>query len=167
MEIPANALLVNDTVMSTNLVHDGVKIGTVEHLMSALAGLGIDNAVIEVSAAEIPIMDGSAGPFVFLLQAAGIIEQRAQEFNRGHGQSVRQLGGGDQDKSIRETRVSTLDLSVQKEMARHRFALTVAVCLNRRSTVIRPKSTCLIRNTSELPRLCGHAPWVTDRGRRR
>jgi UDP-3-O-[3-hydroxymyristoyl] N-acetylglucosamine deacetylase len=77
VEIPANALLVNDTVMSTNLVRDGVKIGTVEHLMSAMAGLGIDNAIVEVSAAEIPIMDGSAGPFVFLLQAAGIIEQHA------------------------------------------------------------------------------------------
>ena len=77
VEIPANALLVNDTVMSTNLVKDGVKVGTVEHLMSAMAGLGIDNAVVEVSAAEIPIMDGSAGPFVFLLQAAGIIEQNA------------------------------------------------------------------------------------------
>ncbi len=77
IDIPAKALSVTDTVMSTNLVKDGIKVGTVEHLMSALAGLGIDNAIIEVSAPEIPIMDGSAGPFVFLLQAAGIIEQPA------------------------------------------------------------------------------------------
>ncbi|MDO9177346.1 MAG: UDP-3-O-acyl-N-acetylglucosamine deacetylase [Agitococcus sp.] len=77
VDVPANALLVNETTMSSNLIKDGVKIGTVEHLMSALAGLGIDNALIEVSSPEIPIMDGSAGPFVFLLQAAGIIEQNA------------------------------------------------------------------------------------------
>lgn len=77
VEIPSNALLVNETTMSSNLIKDGVKVGTVEHLMSALAGLGIDNAIIEVSSAEIPIMDGSAGPFVFLIKAAGIIEQHA------------------------------------------------------------------------------------------
>ena len=63
--------------MSSNLIKDGVKIGTVEHLMSALAGLGVDNAIIEVSSPEIPIMDGSAGPFVFLIRAAGMIEQHA------------------------------------------------------------------------------------------
>lgn len=77
VDIPANALLVRDTVMSSNLVVGDAKVGTVEHLMSALAGLGIDNAVIDVSAPEIPIMDGSAGPFVFLIQAAGIMEQDA------------------------------------------------------------------------------------------
>lgn len=72
VDIPANALFVQDTVMSSNLVQGEVKIGTVEHLMSALAGMGIDNLIIEVSAAEIPIMDGSALPFVELLQQAGL-----------------------------------------------------------------------------------------------
>ncbi len=77
VEIPAKALLVNETTMSSNLEHDGARIGTVEHLMSALAGLGIDNLMIDVSAAEVPIMDGSSGPFVFLIQTAGIVEQAA------------------------------------------------------------------------------------------
>lgn len=77
VDIPANALLVQDTIMSSNLVQGDVKIGTVEHLLSALAGMGIDNILIEVSAAEIPIMDGSAGPFIYLLQQAGLAEQDA------------------------------------------------------------------------------------------
>ncbi len=66
---------VSDTRLSTTLEKDDVKISTVEHLMSAFAGLGIDNAYVELSAPEVPIMDGSAGPFVFLLQSAGISEQ--------------------------------------------------------------------------------------------
>jgi UDP-3-O-[3-hydroxymyristoyl] N-acetylglucosamine deacetylase len=66
---------VGETKLSTTLVRDGIKVSTVEHLLSALAGLGIDNAIIDVSAAEVPIMDGSAGPFVFLLQSAGVVEQ--------------------------------------------------------------------------------------------
>jgi UDP-3-O-[3-hydroxymyristoyl] N-acetylglucosamine deacetylase len=66
---------VGETKLSTTLVREGVKVSTVEHLLSALAGLGIDNAIVDVSAAEVPIMDGSAGPFVFLLQSAGVIEQ--------------------------------------------------------------------------------------------
>jgi UDP-3-O-[3-hydroxymyristoyl] N-acetylglucosamine deacetylase len=77
MTIPARAENVGDTTLSTALVKDGVRISTVEHLLSALAGLGIDNAIIDVSAAEVPIMDGSAGPFVFLIQSAGIEEQSA------------------------------------------------------------------------------------------
>jgi len=68
---------VGETMLSTTLVKDGVKVATIEHLLSALAGLGIDNAIIDVSAAEVPIMDGSAGPFVFLLQSAGVMEQDA------------------------------------------------------------------------------------------
>ncbi|RLA24277.1 MAG: UDP-3-O-[3-hydroxymyristoyl] N-acetylglucosamine deacetylase [Gammaproteobacteria bacterium] len=68
---------VGDTQLSTCLVQDGVRISTVEHLLSAIAGLGIDNACIDVSAPEVPIMDGSAGPFVFLLQSAGVEEQDA------------------------------------------------------------------------------------------
>ncbi|MCX7095200.1 MAG: UDP-3-O-acyl-N-acetylglucosamine deacetylase [Methylobacter sp.] len=66
---------VGETMLSTTLVAGDVKISTIEHLLSAFAGLGIDNAIIDVSAAEVPIMDGSAGPFVFLLQSAGVEEQ--------------------------------------------------------------------------------------------
>lgn len=77
MEIPARAEYVGDTTLSTTLVKDGVRISTVEHLLSAMAGMGIDNAYIDLSASEVPIMDGSAGPFVFLLQSAGIVEQSA------------------------------------------------------------------------------------------
>lgn len=75
--IKADPLNVSDTRMSTTLEKDGVKISTVEHLMAAFAGLGIDNAFVDVTAPEVPIMDGSAGPFVFLLQSAGIEEQAA------------------------------------------------------------------------------------------
>ena len=75
--IPAKAENVGDTQLSTTLIQDGVRISTVEHLLSAIAGLGIDNIYIDVSASEVPIMDGSAGPFVFLLQSAGIEEQDA------------------------------------------------------------------------------------------
>jgi UDP-3-O-[3-hydroxymyristoyl] N-acetylglucosamine deacetylase len=75
VEIAARAENVGDTRLSTTLVQDGVRISTVEHLLSAMAGLGIDNAIIDLSAAEVPIMDGSAGPFVFLLQSAGVQEQ--------------------------------------------------------------------------------------------
>ena len=77
VEITARAENVGETTLSTTLVQDGVKVSTVEHLLSAMAGLGIDNAYVEVSAAEVPIMDGSAGPFVFLIQSAGIEEQDA------------------------------------------------------------------------------------------
>ncbi|QSX30401.1 UDP-3-O-acyl-N-acetylglucosamine deacetylase [Shewanella cyperi] len=78
VEIPAKADQVRETTMCTALVNDeGVRISTIEHLFAALAGLGIDNAIIEVDAPEIPIMDGSASPFVFLLQTAGIQEQAA------------------------------------------------------------------------------------------
>lgn len=68
---------VGETMLSTTLVKNGVKVATVEHLLSAMAGLGVDNAIVDVSAAEVPIMDGSAGPFVFLLQSAGVTEQNA------------------------------------------------------------------------------------------
>ncbi len=77
VEIAARAENVGDTRLSTTLAKDGTRIATVEHLLSALAGLGIDNAYVDVSAAEVPIMDGSAGPFVFLIQSAGIQEQNA------------------------------------------------------------------------------------------
>ncbi len=73
--IEATPQNVGETMLSTTLVAGDVKISTIEHLLSAFAGLGIDNAIIDVSAAEVPIMDGSAGPFVFLLQSAGVEEQ--------------------------------------------------------------------------------------------
>lgn len=77
VEIRALASNVGETTMSTTLVNGEVKVDTVEHLLSAMAGLGIDNAYVELSAPEVPIMDGSAGPFVFLLQSAGLEEQEA------------------------------------------------------------------------------------------
>ena len=75
--IDARPEYVGETLLSTTLIKQGVKVATVEHLLSALAGLGIDNAIVDVSASEVPIMDGSAGPFVFLLQSAGVEEQDA------------------------------------------------------------------------------------------
>ena len=77
VDIPAKPEYVGDTRLSTSLCKDGVKISTIEHLLSAFAGFGIDNAYIDLSADEVPIMDGSAGPFVFLIQSVGIEEQNA------------------------------------------------------------------------------------------
>lgn len=77
VEIAARTENVGDTRLSTTLIKEQVRIATVEHLLSALAGLGIDNAYVDLSASEVPIMDGSAGPFVFLIQSAGIEEQNA------------------------------------------------------------------------------------------
>ena len=83
VDIEARAENVGDTMLGTTLVNGDVKVSTVEHLLSAFAGLGVDNAFVDVSAAEVPIMDGSAGPFVFLLQSAGITEQaRPKRFVR-------------------------------------------------------------------------------------
>lgn len=84
VDVKVEPSLVNDTRLSSTLVTDtGVRIGTIEHLMSAFAGLGIDNLVVEVTAAEMPIMDGSAAPFIYLLQSAGIEEQpNAKRFIR-------------------------------------------------------------------------------------
>ncbi len=77
VEIEAKAENVGDTTLSTTLVNGEVRVSTVEHLLSAMAGMGIDNAYIDLNAPEVPIMDGSAGPFVFLIQSAGIQEQNA------------------------------------------------------------------------------------------
>lgn len=77
VEIKADPHKVGDTALSTTLVQDGVRVATIEHLMSALAGLGIDNLYVDLTASEVPIMDGSAGPFAFLVQSAGIAEQNA------------------------------------------------------------------------------------------
>jgi len=77
VELLARPENVGDTRLSTTLVKDGVRVSTVEHLLSAMAGIGVDNAYVDISAPEVPIMDGSAGPFVFLIQSAGIEEQNA------------------------------------------------------------------------------------------
>lgn len=83
VDVPATSENVSDTRMSTTIEKDGTRISTVEHLMSAFAGLGIDNAYVDLTAPEVPIMDGSAGPFVFLIQSAGIEEQNvAKKFIR-------------------------------------------------------------------------------------
>ena len=76
-EFQARADLVHDTRLSTCMEYNGVRIATIEHLMSALAGLGIDNVGVEMNGSEVPIMDGSAGTFIVLLQSAGIVEQSA------------------------------------------------------------------------------------------
>ena len=77
VDIPARVAHVSETTLGTTLAHAGASIATVEHLLSAFAGLGIDNCFIDLTAGEVPIMDGSAGPFVFLLQSAGIENQAA------------------------------------------------------------------------------------------
>ena len=83
VDIPARATNVTETTLGTTLAAGEAGVSTVEHLMSALAGLGIDNLFVELTAGEVPIMDGSAGPFVFLLQSAGIEEQaKAKRFIR-------------------------------------------------------------------------------------
>jgi UDP-3-O-[3-hydroxymyristoyl] N-acetylglucosamine deacetylase len=77
VDVPASPFKVGETMLGTTLVQGDVKVATVEHLMAAFAGLGIDNAWVDISAPEVPIMDGSAAPFVFLLQSAGIAELNA------------------------------------------------------------------------------------------
>jgi UDP-3-O-[3-hydroxymyristoyl] N-acetylglucosamine deacetylase len=95
IDFPASAMIVGDTRMASTLEHNGAKVSTVEHLMSACAGLGIDNLYVDLTAEEIPIMDGSASSFVFLIQQAGLEEQNAAkkfirvkktvEVREGHG----------------------------------------------------------------------------------
>ena len=77
VDVEARAENVGDTMLGTTLIKGDVRVSTIEHLLSAFAGLGIDNAFVELSAAEVPIMDGSAGPYVFLVQSAGIEEQNS------------------------------------------------------------------------------------------
>ncbi len=96
--IPADARNVGDTRLSSSLEKPGARISTVEHLMSALAGLGIDNLHVDVAGPELPIMDGSAGPFVFLLQSAGLEEQAAPKRYLRVKSSVEVVDG---DKSAR------------------------------------------------------------------
>ena len=95
VDIKAEALQVGDTRLSSCLEGGGVRVATVEHLMSAFAGLGLDNAYVDLTAGEVPIMDGSAGPFIFLIQSAGIEEQNApKRFIR----VLRSVGVKDGDK---------------------------------------------------------------------
>lgn len=75
VDLPAEAMLIQEAFMCSNLVQGEVKVGTIEHLMSAIAGLGIDNLIVEVDASELPIMDGSAGPFIYLLLQGELVEQ--------------------------------------------------------------------------------------------
>lgn len=97
VEVRANPDNVGDTTMSTTLVNGPVRISTVEHLLSALAGLGVDNVIVELTAPEVPIMDGSSGPFVFLIQSAGIVEQdAAKKFIR----IKREVSVSDGDKRV-------------------------------------------------------------------
>jgi|TARA_B110000914_G_scaffold222843_1_gene237104 UDP-3-O-[3-hydroxymyristoyl] N-acetylglucosamine deacetylase len=77
VDVPADARIVGETMLGTTLIKGDAKVSTVEHLMAALAGLGIDNLYVDLSAPEVPIMDGSSAPFVFLLQSAGMTEQNA------------------------------------------------------------------------------------------
>jgi len=77
VDIRAEAVCVGDTMLGTTLVQGRTTVATIEHLMAALAGLGVDNAFVDLSAPEVPIMDGSSAPFVFLLQSAGVVEQSA------------------------------------------------------------------------------------------
>ncbi|MDP6375361.1 MAG: UDP-3-O-acyl-N-acetylglucosamine deacetylase [Pseudomonadales bacterium] len=82
-EVRASAQNVSDTTLSTSLADNGIQIATVEHLLSALWGLGVDNLVVELSSEEVPIMDGSAAPFIYLINTVGLVEQRvAKEFIR-------------------------------------------------------------------------------------
>ncbi len=102
VEIPASAKAVGDTRMASTLDQGGVRIATVEHLMSALAGLGVDNCYVDVDAAEIPIMDGSAASFVFLIRSVGIVEQAAaRRFVRVRKPVEVREGTGDQAKWAR------------------------------------------------------------------
>lgn len=102
VELPATAIGIGDTRMASTLDRDGVKVSTVEHLMSACAGLGIDNLIVDLTAEEIPIMDGSASSFVYLLQQAGMQEQEAaKKFIRLLRPVEVREGSGDAEKWAR------------------------------------------------------------------
>ncbi|HYD80851.1 MAG TPA: UDP-3-O-acyl-N-acetylglucosamine deacetylase [Paucimonas sp.] len=102
VDLPASATMVGDTRLASTLDRNGAKVSTVEHLMSACAGLGIDNLYIDVTAEEIPIMDGSASSFVFLLQQAGLEEQNTpKKFIRVKKPVDVRDGKGDQEKWAR------------------------------------------------------------------
>lgn len=122
VEIPAEAHRVRDTRLSTCLVtDDGVRVATIEHLMSAFAGLGVDNAFVDLTSAEVPIMDGSAGTFIFLLQSAGIEEQpAAKKFIR----IKKEVEARDGDKWVRFEPYGGYKLSFTINFAHPVFAAT-------------------------------------------
>ena len=112
VEIPAAAKYIGDTSLSTCLMKDGHKVATVEHLLSALAGVGIDNVYIDLTAPEVPIMDGSSAPFVFLLQSAGIQEQSAlKQFIKVKRRVM--ITDGDKSVSISPYRGFKVSFSIQ------------------------------------------------------
>ena len=124
-EIPARADLVGETTLSTCLIHNDARVSTIEHLLSAMAGLGVDNAYVDVTAPEIPIMDGSAAPFVFLLQSAGLVEQHApKKFIR----VKREVTVTDGDKSAKFLPLAGLKISFgidfDHPVFKHRAATT-------------------------------------------
>jgi UDP-3-O-[3-hydroxymyristoyl] N-acetylglucosamine deacetylase len=96
--VPAHALNVSNTLMATVIEKNGARVSTVEHLMSAFYGMGIDNAFVDVSGEEVPIMDGSAGTFVFLIQSAGIEEQAAA---KRYVRVLKRVEIEDGDKNVR------------------------------------------------------------------
>ena len=114
VDVPADPRLVGETMLGTTLMKDGVRVATVEHLMSALAGLGIDNVYVDLSAPEVPIMDGSAGPFVFLLQSAGLEEQNAAKKFIRIKKTIR-VEDGDKWAELRpKTRISRSELPMSR-----------------------------------------------------
>jgi UDP-3-O-[3-hydroxymyristoyl] N-acetylglucosamine deacetylase len=127
VDIPATATHVSETILGTTLEHRNARVGTVEHLMSAMAGLGIDNAFVELTAPEVPIMDGSAAPFVFLLQSAGIEEQNApKRFVR----ILKEIEVADGDKWVRLKPYNGFRVSVEIDfdhpaLKKHRQAMTM------------------------------------------
>jgi UDP-3-O-acyl N-acetylglycosamine deacetylase len=137
VDIPARAEYVGETTLGTTLVKDGAKVSTIEHLLSALAGLGIDNAVVELSAGEVPIMDGSAGPFVFLLQSAGIEEQAAPKTFVRIRRSVKVEDG---DKWARDSIPTTVSRSTLKSSTTIRYS---SVALRRPRWTSRRRRSCV------------------------
>ena len=121
VEIPARAEFVGETTLSTTLINGEVKVDTVEHLLSAMAGLGIDNAYIELSASEVPIMDGSAGPFVFLIQSAGLQEQEAAKKVEAFAPAVEVK----EEKIVRAAFVAYGTIEQLKEMKRHALEIGI------------------------------------------
>ena len=126
MSIQAHALNVGSTHMATSLTDGENEISTIEHLMSAFSGLGIDNAIVEVNAAELPIMDGSAAPFVFIIQSAGILEQDAPnkflaDIEKLQDMDLAQGGSLDNAIVVDETKILNEDgLSVIDEFVKHK-----------------------------------------------
>jgi len=122
--VPARATNVSNTVMATVIEKDGTRVSTVEHLMAAFAGLGIDNAFVDVSAEEVPIMDGSAGTFVFLIQSAGIEEQAAP---KRYIRVLKRLELAQGDKTVRLEPFDGFKIGFSIEFSHPVFAASTSV----------------------------------------